>query len=389
MKTIKDFRDQMAGKKVLMRVDFNVPQDKKTGEITNDLRIRQALPTIRYALDRGAKVVLMSHLGRPKGKRNDLYSLNRVAVRLSELLGREVKFAADCVGPEVEQQVAALADGEVLMLENVRFHEQEEANDREFARSLAALGDFYVSDAFGTVHRAHASTAGVAEFLPCAAGLLIEKELQYLSRATQNPDHPFIAVMGGAKVSDKIGGIKNLLAKVDTMLIGGAMAYTFLKQQGKSVGNSLVEEDQLELAGSFLQQYGDKILLPVDHVCAVNIEADATISTFDNEIPAGQIGLDIGPRTAELFAHKIMEARLVTWNGPVGYSEIEVFADGTKRVAEAMAESEAVTVVGGGETAEAVEKLGLQDRMDHVSTGGGASLAFLAGEELPGITALG
>ena len=388
MKTIRDFEKRLAGKRVLMRVDFNVPMDKETGEITNDLRIRMALPTIRYALERRAKVILMSHLGRPKGKRDPKYSLEKVAERLAELLGTPVKFAPDCIGPEAQKAVAALKRGEVLMLENTRFHAGDEENSPEMAVQLAALADLFVNDAFGTAHRAHASTEGVAHHLPSAAGFLIEKEVDYLSRATTNPDHPYVAVMGGAKVSDKIKVLRNLLDKVDALLIGGAMAYTFLKQQGLKVGKSLVEDDCLDVARDLLEQGGNKILLPVDHVCAREVSAEAEAATFDREIPEGWIGLDIGPTTAERFAEKIKGAALVTWNGPLGYFEIERFARGTEAIARAMAQSGATTIVGGGETAEAVEKLGLEDKISHVSTGGGASLEFLAGDTLPGIAAL-
>jgi 3-phosphoglycerate kinase len=388
MRTIRDFADRMAGKRVLMRVDFNVPQDKQTGEITNDLRIRMALPTIRFAMEHGARVVLMSHLGRPKAQPEPRFSLKRVAGRLGQLLGAPVMFAPDCVGPQAESAVDKLKNGQVLMLENTRFHGEEEADDPEFSAQLAELGDFYVNDAFGTAHRAHASTAGVAEYLPSAAGFLMEKEVTFLSKATTAPDHPYVAVMGGAKVSDKINVLRNLLGKVDAMLIGGAMAYTFLKQQGKKVGASLVEDDRLDVAGELLAQGGKKIVLPVDHVCAQKIDAQAQVKTFDNEIPDGWIGLDIGPKTAALFEQKIKAAALVTWNGPLGYFEIEKFAQGTQRIARAMAASRATTIVGGGETAEAVEKLGLQDKITHVSTGGGASLEFLAGEKLPGIAVL-
>ena len=388
MRTIRDFADRMAGKRVLMRVDFNVPTDKETGEITNDLRIRMALPTIRFARDHGARLILTSHLGRPKGQPKEEYSLKKVAERLGELLEAEVKFAPDCVGPEAEQAVEALADGDVLMLENTRFHAEEEGNDADFSAQMAGLADFYVNDAFGTAHRAHASTAGVAAYLPSAAGFLIEKEVDYLSRVTGSPEHPYVAVMGGAKVSDKIEVIRNLLDKVDVMLVGGAMAYTFLKQQGVNVGNSLVEEDRLDVAAELLAEGGDKIVLPVDHVCAQAIEADVEAKTFDGQIPDGWIGLDIGPRTAAQFVSKIKDAALVSWNGPLGYFEIESFAAGTRAVAQALADSGATTIVGGGETAEAVEKLGLQDKISHISTGGGAALEFLAGDTLPGIAAL-
>lgn len=388
MRTIRDLEGQLAGKRVLTRVDFNLPLDKATGEISNDLRIRMALPTIRFAREHGARVILMSHLGRPKGKRDEKLSLKKVADRLGELLGAEVAFAPDCIGPQAASAVAGLGDGDVLMLENTRFHAGDEANDPEMSAALAALADLYVNDAFGTAQRAHASTVGVAGCLPSAAGFLIEKEVQYLSRATSNPDHPYVAVMGGAKVSDKIKVIRNLLGKVDCMLIGGAMAYTFLKQQGVGVGNSLVEEDRLDVAAELLAEAGDKILLPLDHVCAREIEPEAESATFDDEVPDGWIGLDIGPRTTALFEEKIRGAALVTWNGPLGYFEIEKFGAGTEAVARAMADCGATTIVGGGETAEAVEELGLQDKISHISTGGGASLEFLAGEELPGIAAL-
>ncbi len=388
MKTIRDFADELSGKRVLMRVDFNVPLDKETGEITNDLRIRRALPTIEFARERGARVILMSHLGRPKGEPDPAYSLRPVARRLGELLGADVAFAPDCVGLDAKAAVEELDDGDVLMLENTRFHPGEEKNDAEMARRLAGLGDMYINDAFGTAHRAHASTAGVAEHLPSAAGFLIEKEVDYLSRATEDPDHPYVAVMGGAKVSDKIKVIRNLLAKVDVMLIGGAMAYTFLKQQGVSVGSSLVEEDCLDVARDLISEAADKIVLPVDHVCGREIAEDTETETFEDEIPVAWIGLDIGPRTAEQYAEKVSNAALVTWNGPLGYFEIEAFAHGTEVLARALTECEGTTIVGGGETAEAIEKLGLEDEIDHVSTGGGASLEFLAGDTLPGIAAL-
>ncbi len=388
MRTIQEMAGKLSGKKVLMRVDFNVPMDKQTGAITNDLRIRRALPTIRYALEHGAAVILMSHLGRPKGKPDPRLTLKPIAERLGELLGKECLFAPDCVGPEAEAASGALQPGEVLMLENTRFHAEEEADDPDFARRLAALGDVFVNDAFGTVHRAHASTAGVARYLPSAAGLLVEKEVEYLSKAIENPPHPYVAVMGGAKVSDKIKVIRNLLPKVDCMLIGGAMAYTFLKQQGLSVGNSKVEDESLEVAAELLEQGGEKIVLPVDHVCAQKIEAGAEPRTFIKEIPEGWIGLDIGPETTEQFRSRIATASLVTWNGPLGYFEIDTFADGTIGVARAMAECDAITIVGGGETAEAIEELGLEDRISHVSTGGGASLEFLAGDKLPGLAVL-
>jgi len=388
VKTIKDFASELRGKRVLMRVDFNVPLDKQTGQIANDMRVRRAAPTIEFAIEHGARTILMSHLGRPKGKRDEKLTLRGVAARLGQILSAEVKFASDCVGQEARRAAEQLNEGEVLVLENLRFHGAEEKNDPGFARQLAELGDIYINDAFGTAHRAHASTEGVAHYLPSGAGLLMEKEMQYLSRAVENPDHPYVAVMGGAKVSDKIPLIENMLEKVDNMLIGGAMAYTFLKRQGKSVGDSLMEEDMLDVAGRLLERAAGKIVLPLDHVCGDKVAPDATVSQFEDEIPSGQIGLDIGPKTIEIYESKIKEAKFVTWNGPMGYFEIESFAEGTRRIARAMAQSQATTVVGGGETAEAVEKLGVQDRITHVSTGGGACLEFLSGKELPGIAAL-
>jgi phosphoglycerate kinase len=388
VKKLQDIGGQLAGKTVLMRVDFNLPLDKKTHEITNDLRVRQTLPTIRFVMDRRGRTVLMSHLGRPDGKAVPELSMKRVAVRLSELLGSPVQFVPECIGPEVEAAVARLKDGEVLMLENLRFHAEEEENDAAFARQLASIADYYVDDAFGTAHRAHASTEGVTRFLPSCGGFLIQREVEYLARVVENPDHPFVAIMGGAKVSDKIGAIRNILKKADVLLVGGAMAYTFLKHQGIGVGNSKVEDDKLDLAGELLRQGGDKIILPGDHVCADRISADARPVTVDREIPQGMIGLDIGPKTAELYAHRIAKARLVTWNGPMGYIEIPAFAKGNRRVLDAVAACRGTTIVGGGETAEAVEALGLQDKISHVSTGGGACLDFLAGKKLPGIVAL-
>jgi phosphoglycerate kinase len=388
MKTVRDWEGRLAGKRVLIRVDFNVPRDEATGGITNDLRIRRALPTIEFARHQGARVILMSHLGRPKGQRKPELSLQRVADRLAELLGAEVKFAPDCIGPEAEGAAAELADGEVLMLENTRFHAGEKANDPQMCRQLAALADYYVNDAFGAAHRAHASTAGVAALLPAAAGFLIESEVEYLSRALTEPEHPYVAVMGGAKVSDKIKVLRNLLGRVDAMLIGGAMAYTFLKQQGVGVGDSLVEDDCLEVAAELLAEGGGKIVLPVDHVCGRERSAEAEAATFDEEIPDGWMGLDVGPRTVAMFAETVKGAALVTWNGPLGYFEADQFAAGTRALARALAGCEATTIVGGGETADAVEKLGLMDQISHVSTGGGAAVEFLAGDELPGIAVL-
>ncbi len=388
MRTLKDFGDEIAGKRVLVRVDFNVPRDKTTGRIANDMRIRQALPTIRHCVERGARTTLMSHLGRPKGKPSPELSLEKVGERVSELLGAPVRFAADCIGPKAAAVVDGMADGEVALLENVRFHPEEEQNDSAFAGKLAALGEFYVNDAFGTAHRAHASTEGITKFLPSCAGLLIEKEVRYLSQAVKDPEHPFVAVMGGAKVGDKIGVIRNLLKNADELLIGGAMTYTFLKSQGKGIGDSLVEEDRLDLARELLQEGGGKIILPLDHICAADTSGDATLVTFRGEIRDGMKGLDIGPKTMAVYESRIAGARLVVWNGPMGYFEMDPFAVGTERIAQSLADCDGTTIVGGGETAEAVERLGLQDRMTHVSTGGGACLDFLAGKVLPGIAAL-
>jgi phosphoglycerate kinase len=389
MKTLKDIADNIPGKKVLMRVDFNVPLDKKTFAVTNDLRVRQALPTIRFTRERGGRTILMSHLGRPDGEVKPEFSMKKVADRLSALLGAPVKFAPDCIGPEVEKMVKGMANGQVLMLENLRFHAQEEENDECFSKQLAALGDYYVDDAFGTAHRAHASTEGVTHLMPSVAGLLIEKEVQYLSRVVNSPARPLVAVMGGAKVKDKVEAIRNLLKLADTLLIGGAMAYTFLKQQGKTIGKSSFEEDKLKLAGELLAEYAGKIVLPVDHVCAGEISAAAQAKTVDDvNIPEGLLGLDIGPKTARLYASRIEQAKTVTWNGPMGYFELDAFAEGTRSIARAMAKCKGVTIVGGGETGEAVEELGLQDKVGHISTGGGACLDFLAGKVLPGIKAL-
>ncbi len=388
MKTIRDIADGIADKRVLMRVDFNVPMDKKNGEITNDLRIRNALPTIQFAVDAGAKVILMSHLGRPDGEKRPELSLEKVAVRLGEIAECNVKFAPDCVGDEARDAVDKLQSGEILMLENLRFHSEEKDNDPEFARELSKLGDFYVNDAFGTAHRAHASTEGVAQFLPSVAGFLIEKEVEYLEKALAAPERPFVAIMGGAKVSDKIEAIRNILKKADALLIGGAMAYTFLKYQGISTGNSMVEEDKLSLAGELLDEYGEKIVLPTDHLCAADINDDPEVESVGKHIPDGLIGLDIGPETAKLYAERIRNAKLVTWNGPMGYFELEAFAGGTRSVARAVAQCEGISIIGGGETAESIEQLDLQDNVSHISTGGGACLDYLAGKTLPGIAAL-
>ncbi|MDH7568795.1 MAG: phosphoglycerate kinase [Armatimonadota bacterium] len=387
-KTIRDV--DVAGKRVLVRVDFNVPQDE-AGNITDDTRIRAALPTIRYLVERGAKAILVSHLGRPKGVDEKL-RMGPVAARLQELLGRPVQQAADVVGDAVAAQVAALKNGDVLLLENVRFYKEEEKNDPGFAAKLASLADLYVNDAFGTAHRAHASTEGVAHLLPAVAGFLMEKEIEYLGRVVANPDHPFAAVLGGAKVKDKIGVIENLLTKVDSLLIGGAMAFTFIKAQGGEIGKTLLDEESLGVARETLEKAKEKgvqLLLPTDALAADKIDAAANTRVVPADaIPEGWMAVDIGPDTASRFGEVVKGARTVVWNGPMGIFEIEPFAEGTRRVAQAMAESGALTVVGGGDSVAALEQMGLADRVSHVSTGGGASLEFLEGKELPGIAAL-
>lgn len=376
----------LTGKRVFMRVDFNVPLAPGGQEITSDKRIRAALPTIRYALEKGAALVLASHLGRPKGKPNPEMSLKPVAQRLSELLGKPVTMAPDCIGEEVEKMLPK--PGEVLLLENLRFHAEEEKNDPEFSKKLARLGEVYVNDAFGTAHRAHASTVGIIEFLkPAAAGLLMEKELEYLEKCTANPERPCVGILGGAKVSDKIEVIENLLKFADRLLIGGAMAYTFLKSQGKPTGKSLVEEDKLELAKGLLEKAGDRILLPCDHVVAEVLEENAASDVVE-EIPEGKMGLDIGPKTREAYAAVIRSAKTIIWNGPMGVFEKKPFDAGTVAVAKAVAESGALSVVGGGDSEKAVKSAGVADRISHISTGGGASLEYLSGLVLPGVAAL-
>lgn len=376
----------LKGKRVLMRVDFNVPQNEKL-EITDDTRIRAALPTIKYAVDNGAtKIILMSHLGRPKGVTENL-RLDPVAKRLEKLLGVPVKKLNDCVGPEMEKQVKESKE-KVILLENLRFHAEEEKNDPEFSKSLAKLGDIYINDAFGTAHRAHASTEGVAKYLPSAAGFLLEKEIKYLGQLLQNPEKPFVAILGGAKVSDKVAVIKNFVGKVDKILIGGGMAYTFLKAQGLNVGNSKLEKDSVPTADSLLKDKRVKIVLPVDHVVADKIDASANIKTVGKDIPDNWIGLDIGPESIELFKKELSDAKTVVWNGPLGLFEMEPFMKGTKEIAQYLVGLKAVTVIGGGDTAAAITELGLEGKMTHVSTGGGASLEFLEGIELPGIAAL-
>ena len=390
--SIRDF--ELKGKRVFIRVDFNVPL--AGDRVEDDTRIRETLPTLRLVIERGGRLVLASHLGRPKGKVNPKYSLKPVAGRLSELLGKPAAFAPDCVGPEVERQAGALKDGDVLLLENLRFHPEEEANDVQFSRQLAALCDVYVNDAFGSAHRGHASTEGIAHHVtPAAAGLLMEKELKYLTRAISDPDRPYVAILGGAKVSDKIEVINNLLQLCDSLLIGGAMAYTFLRAQGRPVGDSLVEADKLEVAQRVLdevKQRNFRFLLPSDHVIARKAEAGAEKRVVDSSapggIPEGWMGLDIGAASVRAYAAEISRAKTVVWNGPMGVFEIDDFARGTLEVARAVAASGALSIVGGGDSVSALAKAGLTEKIAHVSTGGGASLEFLAGRKLPGVEAL-
>lgn len=389
-KTVKDI--QVKGKRALVRCDFNVPL--KDGVITDDIRIVSAVPTIRYLMEGGARVILMSHLGRPDGEAKKEFTLAPVAARLAELLGTEVKFVSSdtVVDDKVREAAAALEDGQVMLLENVRFRKEETKNGADFAKELAQLGDFFVNDAFGTAHRAHASTAGVADYLPAVSGFLIEKEVEFLGNAVENPKRPFVAIMGGAKVGDKIPVIENLLKKVDTLIIGGGMAYTFFKSQGLEIGTSILDKDNVELAAELLKKAeaaGVKMLLPVDCVCGKEFKNDTEYAVFPREeIPADMMGLDIGPKTAELYRQAVADAATVVWNGPMGVFEMPNFAKGTRAVAEALAESSAVTVIGGGDSAAAVEQFGLADKMTHISTGGGASLEFLEGKVLPGIAVL-
>jgi phosphoglycerate kinase len=388
-KTVRDI--DVAGKKVLVRVDFNVPlNDKK--EVTDETRIVAALPTIEYLRSQNAKIILCSHLGRPKGEFKPEFSLKPVALRLEKLVGCKVTFASDVVGDSAKAAVDAMQDGDIVLLENVRFHKEETANDPEFSKKLASFADIFVNDAFGTAHRAHASTVGVASYIPAVAGFLIGKELELLGGALENPVRPFVAILGGAKVSDKIGVIDNLIGKVDAIIIGGGMAYTFLKAKGMEVGASLVDNERIELAKNLIKKAeakGVDLMLPVDSIVADKFDAAAKTDVVPSEhMPEGWLGLDIGPSTKMLFIDKIRTARTVVWNGPMGVFEMSPFAEGTKAIAKALADSDAVTIIGGGDSAAAVKQLGFADAMTHISTGGGASLEYLEGIELPGIVAL-
>ena len=384
-KTVRDI--DIKGKRVLMRVDFNVPM--QDGKVTDDKRIRASLPTIKYVLDQGASLILMSHLGRPKGGPDPEFSLHPAADVLSSLLGIPVKMAPDPVGPEVEKMAKELKPGEVLMLENTRFHPGEEKNDLGLARQWAALADGYVNDAFGSAHRAHSSTEGVARFLPAVSGFLMEQELEYLGRAVLNPEHPYVAILGGAKISDKISVVETLLSKADKLIIGGGMANTFLAAKGYNMQDSLVETASIETAKSILDKSGDKLLLPVDAVIADKFDAEANKQIVDvDKIPPGWRMMDIGPKSVEAFKDALRGAKLIVWNGPMGVFEMPKFAEGTFAIAKILADSGATTVIGGGDSASAVKKAGVAKQMTHVSTGGGASLEFLEGKELPGVAAL-
>jgi phosphoglycerate kinase len=389
-KTIADI--DVGGKKILLRCDFNVPLDKETGAITDEGRITASLPTITYLLEKGAAVIVCSHLGRPDGEWKPKLSLKVVADRLSRLLGEPVAMAKDVVGEDAARRAAALRPGEILMLENLRFHKEEEQNDPAFAKALADMADIYVDDAFGTAHRAHASTEGVSRYLPAVGGFLIAKELQYIGGALDNPKRPFIAILGGSKVSDKLGVIINLLGRVDALLIGGGMAFTFIKARGGSIGKSLCEDDKLDYALNVMEKAkkrGVRILLPTDAVAAEAVSSDAeAVVVGSTAIPDNMLGLDIGPETSKAFAGEILKAATVIWNGPMGVFEIPKFAEGTSVVANALADSGAVSIVGGGDSAAAIRKLGLEDKVTHVSTGGGAALEFMEGIELPGIACL-
>jgi len=388
-KSISDM--DVKGKRVIARVDFNVPLDEN-GNVTDDKRIRGALPTIKYIIENGGKLILVSHLGRPKNGPEAKFSMKPAADRLSQLLGKEVILAADVIGEDAKTKAANLKEGEILMLENVRFHKEETKNDPEFAKELASMADIYCNDAFGTAHRAHASTAGLADYLPSCCGYLIKKELDVMGKALNNPERPFVAILGGAKVSDKISVIENLLDKVDTLIIGGGMAYTFFKAQGYDVGTSICELDKVDLANELLKKAKEKnvnLLLPVDTVIGKEFKADTEYKVVaSDEIPEGWMGLDIGPETVKIFSEAVKGAKTVVWNGPMGVFEFENFAVGTKKIAEALAESGAISIVGGGDSAAAVEQLGFADKITHISTGGGASLEFLEGKELPGIAVL-
>lgn len=387
-KTVEDL--QVTGKRVLVRCDFNVKMEN--GVITSDKRIVASLPTIKYLIANGAKVILCSHLGRPKGEVVPEFSLAPVAVRLSELLGQEVKMAKDVVGESAKELASSLKDGEVLLLENVRFEKGETKNDPELSKKFADLAELYVNDAFGSAHRAHSSTTGVADYLPAACGYLIQKEIEFIGGALENPKRPLVAILGGAKVSDKIGVITNLIDKCDTLIVGGGMAYTFMKSLGHNIGDSLLEADKVELAGEMMkkaEEKGVKFLIPVDNKVGKEYKADTEAMVVDSdEIPEGWMGLDIGPVTQKIFADAVKDAGTVIWNGPMGVSEWENFASGTIAVATAIAESGAISIIGGGDSAAAIQKLGFADKMSHISTGGGASLEYLEGKELPGIAAL-
>ncbi len=384
-KTIENI--EVKGKKVLVRVDFNVPLDQ--GKVADDTRIQAAIPTIKYLVDHNAAVILCSHLGRPKGEPDPAYSLEPVARKLSDLMKKEIKFVDDCIGEKVKTAASKLKPGEILLLENTRFHEGEKKNDPEMAKELACQAEIFVNDAFGTAHRAHASTVGVTEFLPSVAGYLLEKEIKFLDQAIENPERPFVAILGGAKVSDKIGVIKNLLKKADTVLIGGGMANTFFKAQGYPVGESLVEDDVLDTARELAEEGGNKLRLPVDVVIADRFENDAQKKVVDvGPVPEGWRIMDIGPQTIKNFEKVIKESKTVVWNGPMGVFEMPNFAEGTFEIAKAVANSDAVSIIGGGDSASAIKKAGLADKITHVSTGGGASLEMLEGIKLPGLTAL-
>lgn len=389
-KTVRDI--EIKGKKALVRCDFNVPM--QDGKITDDIRITSALPTIKYLVENGAKVILMSHMGRPKGEAKMEYTLKPVAERLSELLGQDVIFNSvpEVVNQEIVDTVAALTEGQVMLLENVRFRKEETKNEEGFAKELAQLGDFFVNDAFGTAHRAHCSTAGVADYLPAVSGFLIEKEVKFLGEALENPQRPFVAIMGGAKVGDKIPVIENLIKKVDTLIIGGGMSYTFFKSMGLEIGTSILDEASIELANQLMKKAADAgvdMILPVDVVCAKEFDNNSDAITCDiDKIPADCMGMDMGPKSIANVQKILSEAKTVVWNGPMGVFEMPNFAEGTKSVAAALADSSAVTIIGGGDSAAAVEQFGYADKMTHISTGGGASLEFLEGKELPGIAVL-